>query len=83
MDPAIVQFRTESDKLAWYWQAFIDDYRGSGPSDFIHPACFAETRGVRMLVAVVHRRDLVNVGRKEGGPVTEDYLPQEPPDSNE
>jgi hypothetical protein len=39
------------------WIPFVDDLRTSG-FRLVHPACFAEERGIEALIGVIHEHDL-------------------------
>ena len=45
--------------MTWAWVPFLEDWRG-GPSTFIHPVCFADTKGVPALLELVTPRERIN-----------------------
>jgi hypothetical protein len=45
------------------YERFYEDLRTSGYDAEHHPVCWGETHGVRALVEVIHRRDVIDSGR--------------------
>jgi hypothetical protein len=54
--PAIAELGGWDRRDQYAWVPFVEDWC-SGPSSMLHPTCFADTKGVETLVAVVHERD--------------------------
>ena len=57
--PAVVELTDDRKAVSWAWVSFLEDWRG-GLSIFIHPVCFAETKGISALLELVTRRERID-----------------------